>query len=48
MKNNSLVIIPTLNPDETLLDYVDHLLEDKVKKILVINDGSEKEKDYIF
>ncbi len=40
------VIIPALNPDENLIDYVDELL--KSTEVVVIDDGSDKKSLYTF
>lgn len=42
------IMIPTLNPTEDLIDYIKHLKEKGFNDILVINDGSNKEKQPIF
>lgn len=41
--SNSVVIIPALNPDETLVDYIRQLLQCGVPQIIVIDDGSDQE-----
>lgn len=38
-----VVIIPALNPEETLIDYVAELLNKGALQIIVVNDGSDKE-----
>lgn len=38
----NVVIIPALNPSETLSDYVDSLVEGGMNKILIVNDGSNE------
>lgn len=45
---NVAVIIPALNPEETLIDYVKSLLARGFREIIVINDGSKKNREYIF
>jgi glycosyltransferase involved in cell wall biosynthesis len=45
--NKCAVIIPALNPPESLVDYVRILAKD-VQQIIVVNDGSKKELTYIF
>lgn len=37
------VIIPALNPDRTLLNYINQLQEAGLNKIIVVNDGSSRE-----
>ncbi len=43
-----VVIIPALNPPTNLIDYVKRLLEEGIAKVIVVNDGSERELNYIF
>ncbi len=43
MKNN-LIIIPAYNPDEKLITLVNKLLDLKLDKILVVDDGSKSKK----
>lgn len=45
---NIALIIPALNPEETLLDYVKELIDVGAGNIIVVNDGSTEEKRYIF
>ncbi len=45
---NSVVVIPALNPDERMVDYVKALSETGFAKIIVINDGSSEEYDTFF
>lgn len=45
--NNCAVIIPALNPTESLIDYV-KTLAGNVQQIIVVNDGSKEELTYIF
>ncbi|MGV8907070.1 MAG: GtrA family protein [Acetobacterium sp.] len=42
------VIIPSLDPNQDLLLYIDSLITVGFKRILVINDGSSDEHNYIF
>lgn len=44
----SLIVIPSLNPDEELINYIHTLVSNNVTKILVINDGSDSTYDEIF
>ena len=44
----SLIVIPALNPNELLLDYVRDLNNAGVKDILVIDDGSSEKFQPIF
>lgn len=46
--NNMVVLIPAYNPDEKLLQYVKELQESKITNILVVDDGSRKECQWIF
>ncbi|MGV3466277.1 MAG: glycosyltransferase [Heyndrickxia sp.] len=39
----SAVIIPVLNPEDSLIDYVGELLNNGAPQIIVVNDGSDKE-----
>lgn len=49
MKNiNVIPLIPSLNPDEKLLKYVDDLVRVGFKKIIIVNDGSSTKYDNIF
>ena len=41
-------VIPSLNPDIKLVNYVDGLIKVGFKKIIIINDGSKKECDKYF
>ena len=41
-------VIPSLNPDKKLITYVDELIETGFKKIIIVNDGSNKEVNKIF
>lgn len=45
---NSVILIPTLNPDERLVAYVRDLISSGFNKILIIDDGSTKETQSIF
>lgn len=44
----SVILIPTLNPDEKLIDYVVDLKINGFKNVLIINDGSEDYANAIF
>ena len=50
MKDNirCTIIIPSLNPNNKLLELVNSLLESGFKDIIVINDGSALEYDAIY
>lgn len=48
VKNNITIIIPSLSPDTKLITLVNELINVGFKKIVVINDGSEKEYDKFF
>lgn len=45
---DTVIIIPSLNPDDNLVTYVQSLVEAGEDKILVIDDGSRQETQYIF
>ena len=45
---NCAIIIPALNPSESLIDYVKTLLAAGFARIIVVNDGSKEELSYIF
>lgn len=45
---NVYILIPTLNPEESLVSYIKELKKRNFNNILVINDGSNSSKDYIF
>lgn len=46
--NKNLIVIPALNPEKDFVNYIDELIENGFKDILVINDGSDKKCDSIF
>ncbi|MDO4940331.1 MAG: bifunctional glycosyltransferase family 2/GtrA family protein [Erysipelotrichaceae bacterium] len=41
--NNLVFLIPSLDPDEKLVEYVENLIENGAKHILIIDDGSKEE-----
>lgn len=43
MTDNIFVIIPSLNPDERLINTVVGMLDIGFKKIILVNDGSDAE-----
>ena len=45
---NIIIMIPSLNPDHKLVDYVKQLAEQDFREILVVNDGSSALYDPIF
>lgn len=45
---NPVILIPSLNPDERLVEYVDRLANNGFEHIMVINDGSSSEYDEFF
>lgn len=45
---NIAVIIPSLNPNNKLLDLVNKLIEKGLKNIIVVNDGSSEEYNKIY
>lgn len=44
----TLVLIPTLNPNEALIEYVDKLINARFTSILIIDDGSSLGHQHIF
>jgi len=44
----AIAIIPTLNPSEKILEVVSGLISHGFKLIIIVNDGSKPEKQYIF
>ncbi|MET3699682.1 glycosyltransferase involved in cell wall bisynthesis [Bacillus oleivorans] len=46
--SNYVIVIPALNPTESLIDYVKALLAKGARHVLVVNDGSDREFDSIF
>lgn len=47
-KRNCVIIIPSLNPEEGLIDYVKELKNSGFDKILLVDDGSRNESKFIF
>lgn len=45
---NCAIIIPAYNPTNSLIEYVRNLKDQGAREIIVINDGSEKELNFIF
>lgn len=43
----NIILIPAYNPDDKLIKLIENLIDLKIK-IVVVNDGSEKNYDYIF
>ena len=43
-----VVVIPSFNPSEALIKIVDELIINDVRKIIIVNDGSNKKYDCIF
>ena len=43
-----LILIPALNPPRQLIDYVKSLLDNSLKDILLVDDGSKEEFKEIF
>ena len=44
MKKKTVILIPSLNPNEILLDYVKELIStSKSVDVIVVNDGSKEE-----
>lgn len=48
MDRRSVIIIPSLNPDEKLIEYVENLVKSGFKRIIIINDGSKYKVKYIY
>ncbi len=46
--NNVVVLIPSLDPDEKLIQYVHKLTCNQWRQIVIVNDGSASEKGHIF
>ncbi len=46
--NKLVIIIPSLNPDEKLLNLIEDLDKNSIKNIVIVNDGSEKDTLFIF
>lgn len=42
MRRNSVIIIPSLNPDEKLIHYIDSLIKSGFEKIILVDDGSSE------
>lgn len=47
-KKTSLLIIPTLNPDDSLIPYIQTLIANGFSKLIIVNDGSRPECAHIF
>ena len=41
-------VIPSLNPDDKIIDYVEELIKVGFKKIIIVNDGSTNKHDKYF
>lgn len=48
IRRNCAILIPTLNPDEKLVEYVQSLYANGFTKIIIINDGSNTVCDSVF
>lgn len=48
MARKSVLIISSLNPNEKIIEYIDNLIENDFKKIIIVNDGSKVECTEIF
>ncbi len=42
------ILIPSLNPDNKLIYYIEGLIDNGIKDIIIINDGSKQEYEYVF
>jgi glycosyltransferase involved in cell wall biosynthesis len=45
---NNLIVIPALNPTDRLVTYVDDLIQFGAEHIIIVNDGSNEERQVIF
>lgn len=45
---HSVILIPSLNPDNKLIPYVEELMKQGFEHIIIVNDGSGREYDFIF
>ena len=45
---NAVIVIPALNPDRSLIDYVEELIKFCFGKIVIVDDGSDKIYQFIF
>lgn len=45
---SAVIIIPALNPDDKLIEYVRELIDNGFENILVVDDGSREEKKPVF
>lgn len=48
MESNVTILIPAYNPDHKMLNLVKHLIAEKFKSIIIVNDGSKAESKEIF
>lgn len=48
MLSDVVLLIPSLDPDEKMPQYVNELIEAGVEKIIVVDDGSKKENHHFF
>ena len=48
MLRNSVLIIPSLNPDERLISYVEDFISNGFTKIILVNDGSNPKAGLLF
>lgn len=48
MFRNSVLIIPSLNPDERLISYVEDFISNGFSKIILVNDGSSPKTGLLF
>lgn len=47
-KNNAVILIPALNPDEKMVRLVNELKDNGFENIIIVNDGSEKKYEQYF
>jgi dolichol-phosphate mannosyltransferase len=47
-KNKIMILIPSLSPEKELITYIEELIQNNYKNIIVVNDGSSREYNKIF
>lgn len=48
MERHSVILIPSLSPEDSLVTYIQELMAEGFQHILIVNDGSQKQYDPIF